>query len=148
MNDFVTSAHTRLYYGDSGTTAAASITTALAGIKNFPTLPKNEVDEFETTRIDQMDGSDHDWYKQFQPDHIDPGTLNAKLAFIPDNVETVYGLIRTSKAWKILFPNQDTLVFEGWLKTVGPEQEDRGEVVVDVVIRLLGKPVYAKYVAG
>jgi len=143
-NAYATSAHTRLFFGDSGETDPTLIVTALANVQSFPTLPKHEVDEFETTRIDQLDGSEHDWFKQFQPDHIDPGTLNLKLGFSGDNTETVYGLVRTTKAWKILFADGSTLVFEGWLKTVGPELQDRGEVLIDVVIRVTGKPAFAK----
>lgn len=145
-NAYATTAGTLLYYGDSGTADPA---TQLAGIKSFPGLPTYEVDEIETTRVDQEVSSGViDWYKQFAPDRVDPGELEVELAFIGATSETVYGLVRTFQAWKILFSNGDTLIFEGFIKTLGPEAANGDEIVMNATIRVSGKPTFTKFVAA
>lgn len=142
-NDFVPTAGMKLFYGAAGTADPA---TQLAGLRNIAGLPKNAVDEFEITTIDQMDGTEHDPFKQFAPDNIDPGTLNVKLALNETQLETLYGLGRTTYSWKILFKSGGKLVCDGWIKSIGPEAQDKQDVLVDVVIRWTGKPTFTKFV--
>lgn len=143
-NAYESSSGTKLYYGEVGADPA----TALANIQSIGKLPAHEVDEFETTRIDQVDGSAHDWFKQFAPDHIDPGTLEFKLALDGTQLETLYTLPRLLKAFKVLFPSGNKLVFSGFIKSLGPEFQDKSETLVNVVVRASGKPVFTKYTAG
>lgn len=128
-----------MFYDTLGTADPAS---ALGGIADISSLPKIVADEFETTRIDQMDGTSHDWFKQHAPDHIDPGTLGMKLALDGALIATLYGLIRTPQSFKVLFPSGATIIFDGFIKTVGPEANKGGEVLVDIEVRVNGKPVF------
>lgn len=139
-NTYAASSGTKLYYG----TTTGTPDTQLAGIKAFGALPKQETDEFEITRVDQMDGDEHDWFKQFAPDHIDPGTLELTLGLSETQLETLYDLVRDMRTWKIQFTSGGDLQFDGFIKTVGPEVEDKGEVIVTVAMRCSGKPTFTK----
>lgn len=137
---------TTLYYGDVG---GGDPATQLAGIKNFTSLPRNVADEFETTRVDaEVSAGVPDMFKYFEADKIDPGTLGVRLGFEGTQATTVYGLIGVKKEWKILFSDGSKLVFDGFVKEVGAELEDKGELMVPIVIRVSGKPVFTKYVAA
>ncbi|HEX7009480.1 MAG TPA: phage tail tube protein [Phycisphaeraceae bacterium] len=144
-NTYATTAGTKLFYGDVG---GGDPTTQLAGIDDI-TLPTHEADEFEVTRLDQeVSAGVHDWWKQWAPDHIDPGQIELKLAMDGTTVETLYGLVRQLKSWKILYSNGDKIVCDGWIKSVGQEAQRGDEVLIPVTIRLSGKPVYTKASAG
>ena len=131
-----------LYYDTLAAADPASTGTAMGGIAEITSLPKLVADEFETTRIDQMDGTSHDWFKQHAPDHIDPGTLECKLALDGTQTAILYGVIRTMQTFEILFPSGGKIIFDGYLKSIGPEANKGGEVLVDVIVRVSGKPVY------
>ncbi len=140
MNGYATTAGTKLFYDNLGTADPA---TQLAGIDSFTELPKQVADEFETTRVDQEEGTGvHDWFKQFAPDHVDPGQLGVKLAFNKSQISTLYGLVRQFKTWKVLFSDGSKLIVNGFIKEIGQESQDKDEVVVPVLIRLSGKPAF------
>lgn len=143
-NAYATTAGMKLFYDVVDTADPA---TALAGIDEIGGLPAQEVDEFETTRVDQEDGGSHDWFKQFAPDHIDPGTMELKLGLNETQLETLYSLVRQMKSFKILFSSGGKLVCNGFIKKVGPEANKNGEIKVGVTIRWSGKPTFTKYVA-
>lgn len=145
MNGYATTAGMKLFYDDVG---EADPATQLAGIKKWNGLPAQEVDEFETTRVDQeVSEGVHDWHKQVAPDHIDPGTIDLTLGMDETQLETLYGMIRQMKSWKILFSSGGKLVGNGFIKKIGQEAEDKGETVVPVTIRWSGKPTFTKYTA-
>ncbi|MCC6681501.1 MAG: hypothetical protein IT445_11425 [Phycisphaeraceae bacterium] len=145
MNGYATTAGLKLFYDAVDT---ADPQTALAGIDEIGGLPAQEVDEFETTRVDQEASAGvHDWFKQFAPDHIDPGTMEFKLGLSEAQLETLYGLVRQMKSWKILFSSGGKMVCNGFIKKVGPEANKGGEIKVPVTIRWSGKPTFTKYVA-
>ncbi len=142
-NAYATTAGTKIYYGTLATDPIAA-GTQLAGVAEIGSLPAQEADEFETTRVDQVDGGNHDWFKQFAPDHIDPGTMELKLAMNETQLETLYGLVRQFEAFGILFSSGGKLVCDGFIKKIGPEASKGSEVLVPVTIRLSGKPVFTK----
>jgi|GEM_PF-4562558 len=129
----------KLFYAALGT---ADPTTALAHIRSLPSLPKQTTDTFETTEIDQLDGTEHDWCKHFEMDHIDPGTLNPKLALDPTQTAALYAINRAKMAFKILFASGNSMIFDGAIITIGPEVQDKQDVLVDVVIKVDSLPVY------
>jgi len=146
-NTYATTAGTTLWFAPIGTDPIGGIGTAqLAGVDEINGLPAQEADEFETTRVDQevSGGGAHDWFKQFAPDHIDPGNIELKLAMNETQLETLYGLVRQMKAFGILFSSGGDLICDGFIKKVGPEAPKGDEVVVAVTIRLSGKPTFTK----
>jgi len=145
MNPYATTAGTKIYYADLGTDPI-TLGTQLAGVDEIGGLPAQEADEFETTRVDQDDGGNHDWFKQFAPDHIDPGTIELKLAMDETQLETLYGLVRQVKAFGILYSSGGNLVCDGFIKKVGQESPKGDEVLVPVTMRLSGKPMFTKAV--
>jgi len=118
--------------------------TLVGNIKAWNELPSMEVDEFETTRVDQLDGEEHDWFKYFEPDHIDPGQIGVTLGLDEDQLATLYELVRDMRSWLIEFPNGATVGFEGFIKTLGQEAEERGEIVIPVTIRISGKVEFTR----
>lgn len=143
MNGYATTAGTKLYYGNVGADPVTA-GTQLAGIDDITGLPRQEVDEFEVTRVDQEDSGAHDWFKQFAPDHIDPGTVEFKLAMNETQLETLYGLVRQVKSFGIKFSSGGKLVCDGWIKSVGQEATKGDEILVPVTVRFTGKPVFTK----
>lgn len=140
-NKHAAASGTLLFYGDAG---AADPATALANIDNFTGLPVHEADEFEITRIDQLDGSEHDPWKQFVADNVDPGDIALNLGVDEDTLETLYTLFRVTKSWKIGFTSGGKFVSDGWIKRIGYEFEQGGEILIPITIRLTGEPTFTK----
>lgn len=145
-NAYATTAGTKFFYADIGVDPIGGLgAVQLAGVDEISGLPALEADEFETTRVDQEASAGvHDWFKQFAPDHIDPGTLEIKLAMNEAQLETLYGLVRQMKAFGILFSSGGKLVFDGFVRNLGPEAAAGDEVLVAVTVRVSGKPTFTK----
>jgi hypothetical protein len=143
MNGYGTTTGIKIYYANIGTDPVAS-GTQLAGIDDIVSLPKRITDVIETTRVDQEDGGQIDWFKQFAPGHTDPGQGEFKFAMNETQLETFYTLQRQIKAYGISFSSGGKLVCNAFIIEVGQEAPKGDEVVVPVKIQFTGKPVFTK----
>lgn len=139
-NKYAASAGTKLFYGNTG----AEATTRLGNIKGYDSLPSAEVAEIDITRVDQEDGNAIDWWRQFAPDRITAGDLGVTIGLDKDLVETLYGLLRAERSWKILFSDGSKLTFEGFLKNIEPGVETDGEITFGLTMKPSGKVTFTK----
>ena len=126
-----------LLYGTVGS-AAAAITTALAGVKEFGELPGGEVADIDITRVDQANA-----HKKFAAEKlIDPGQLTITLGVKVSQVLTVQGLVGQSKAFKVAFSDTSTVHFDGYVKSYKPKAQKGDEATVEVTIKVSGAPTW------
>jgi len=144
LNGYATGAGTKLFYGDS----FGAETTQLAGVKKYPKLPGLEADEFDTTRVDQTDSGEIDFIKQKGLGYVDPGNLEIMLGFVDANTTAVYGLMRVTKFWKIVYSNGATLQFSGAIKAIGPEVQEKDEVTISVTVMVTSKHTFTAGTGG
>ena len=131
----------QLFFGDEGEEVQD---TPLAGIRKWTEIPGVDVEEFETTEVDAMDGEDADMAKYFEPNKADPGSLAFTLSFNEDHIDTVYTLRGVQKSWKILFKSGARLVFNGFIKKIGTEAQEKADILVPVTIRASGRVRFYK----
>jgi len=133
-------AGTRLFYGEEGQPA----NTPFGGIRRFTELPTLTIDEFETTEVDAMNGTEVDYLKYFEPGKEDPGQVVMTISYDEDNVETIYEKRRKVHSWQIRFKDGSFIPFDGWIKTIKPVQNEKEDTLFEVTIRVTKPPIPQK----
>lgn len=125
-------------------TATNGTFTALADVRSVKP-PNIQIGSSETTHLGSANAA-----KEFIPGWIDAGDIGFTLYFDSAQFSTVYGLVRSSRYWKITFPlvgtqtTAATWVAEGFLTSLDTAEMgiDDNAVTAPGTIKVTGKPTF------
>lgn len=110
------------------------------------TPPNITVGSGESTVLDSANAA-----KEFVPGWMDGGDASMSLRMGQAVLNTVYGFLRTTYYWKILFPlitgetNNSTWAFQGHITAFGNPQfgtDNDDPIGLDITIKVTGKPTF------
>lgn len=128
---------TSLSSNTAGSVATTSSWVLLSEIKNV-SGPAPDVTDVEVTNLESPN-----FTKEFIPGLINGGEVSFDVSYFKTACATVYGLIRTSTAWKIILPDTSTWTWDGYIKHFGVEQiESETELKNSVTIKVQTKPIF------
>lgn len=83
-------------------------------------------------------------FKEFLAGWGDGGVLQCEANFTPAQLATLYGQIRVTKAWRMLFSNGSKWDFNGHLNALNTDNPLEEEVSMPFSIKITGKPVFTQ----
>lgn len=127
------------------TTPGGGTYTAIAGVYGL-SGPSPTVDDVEITDFDSTG-----FFKEFMAGLVDGGEVTIELRFAKADFATLYGFIRTTKNYKIRFPDGSTgptlLLGSTWiaamyLKMIGNEHALGKDIVAKCTFKVTGVPAF------
>ena len=132
----------KFQYGDQPTGPASTTWTDFTSILDIKP-PKIEAKDIDVSVMDSPNQAE-----VYLPGWANGGEAELKIQFDKVQQNTVYGLFRTPKGFRIMF-NDGTqattgsnLVFTGYIKTFQNEVNREGLVTADVMVKVSGLPVF------
>jgi hypothetical protein len=121
-----------LAYADAGTSTSY---TTIADVKSI-TMPSMEVTDVDITNLDSAN-----YTKEFTAGLIDPGEISFTVSYDESQSNTLYGLLRQSKKFRVTATDSATYAVAGYVKTFGfPQVESESELTNEMVIKVNGAP--------
>lgn len=119
-----------------------------AGVREItpPTLESDDIDTSNMETADQV--------RTYMAGWAEPGELEATLAFKKSEASTVYNLFRQPKAFEVVFNDHPTtgstlvLPSGSYIKSVGQEVDRENETLLNVTIKVSGKPEFTPSPSG
>jgi hypothetical protein len=127
-----------LEFGDAATHAETNDWTKIAKVIELKP-PTVKADDIDTSTMES-----EEQFEEFDPGWAQGGEPEATVQFNADDNETVYGLFRQPKGFRITFSNGSHWKFNGYLNEFGNETERKGIVTTKVKFKVSGKPVFVK----
>lgn len=128
----------RITLGDADTYADTETWTKLAAVVEL-TPP---VADAESVDVSHMESEEQ--YEEKDPGWASVSDVEATIQHEKAKNETVLGLFRQVKGWKVVFSDGSHWGFTGFLASVGNEVERKGIVTIKVKITISGKPTFVK----
>jgi hypothetical protein len=129
---------TKLEYGDEDTYEDSETFTALAKVTELGGI-SIEGEDIDVSHMESVEQ-----FAEFDPGWADAGEVEATLQFEKTQNETVYGLFRQPKGFRMVFSEGSKWGFSGYIKGFSNEVERKGIVTAKVTIKISGKPVFVK----
>lgn len=129
---------TKLEFGNQANYADSTTWTEFAEITEI-TPPNVEADDIETSHMQSPEQ-----FKEFDPGWADGGEVELTINFDKDQNETVYGLFRQKKGFKMTFVDGSAWKFNGYIKAFGNEVDREGIITAPITLKISGKPVFEK----
>lgn len=132
---------TKIEYGNAATVAASTTWTALAKITELGGV------NVEAEDIDVSHMESPDQFEEFDPGWANGGEVEATIQFEKTENETVYGLFRVPKGFRMVFVDGSKWNLNGYIRSFGNEVERKGIVTAKIKIKVSGKPEFVKAAA-
>jgi hypothetical protein len=119
-----------------GTTNVPTGTWTSVGSIMEVSIPEESVDDVETTSMGITN-----YTRTFKAGLSDPGEVTFTVKYLDTTHDTLRGLLRTTKAWRIKHNDASGYGFDGYLKTLGGEAPIDNLVTVSGTIKLTNKVI-------
>lgn len=122
-----------------GATFAGTVASGLTSIAQITSisLPEVSCDDIDVTSMDSTDDA-----KEFVAGLIDSGSLGLELSYEKSNYSNLLGAVRISDTYTLTFKDGSTLVFTGYLKSVGGDMPVDGKITNSATFKVSGLPVF------
>ena len=121
-----------LAYADAGTSTSY---TTIADVKSI-TMPSMEVNDVDVTNLDSAN-----YTMEFKPGLINPGELTFTVSYDESQSNTLYGLLRAEKKFRVTATDSATYAVNGYIKQFGfPQVESESELTNELTIKVNGAP--------
>jgi hypothetical protein len=136
---------TRFEFGNGITVAESTTWTPFAKVLEVHP-PKIKADDIDTSHMESEEE-----FKEFDPGWAEGGDVEIKIQFEKVQNETIYGLFRQPKGYRMVFndapqPSGSKWKFSGYINGFANEVDRAGIVTADVTVKITGKPVFEKAV--
>lgn len=107
--------------------------------------PNIEFTDVETTHLSSANA-----FKEYVAGFGDGGEVKITINFAKAQINTLYGLVRVTEYWKVLFPligseaTNSQWAFQGHIKSLGNEIPDDDRITCDMVVKVTGKPTFTQ----
>jgi hypothetical protein len=133
----------RFDFGDAATVADTTSWTSFAKVLEV-TPPKIEGEDIDVSHMESADE-----FEEFDPGWANGGEPEIKIQFEKTQNETVYGLFRQKKGFRMVvadapYPSGSKWKFNGYIKGFANEVDRKGIVTADITIKISGKPEFEK----
>lgn len=125
-------------YGSGSTFADSETFTPFARVTEV-TPPTPEADDIDVSHMES-----DEQFKEYEAGWAEGGEVEFTIQFEKVQAETVYGLFRHSKGYKVTFADGSAWGCTGYIKSFGDEIDREGIVTTGVTIKVSGKPAFIK----
>ena len=129
---------TAVSYGSAALSGTPTYT-AMTNILNV-SGPNVEVDDIDTT---VCDSTSPDYFRLFEAGLADGGELTIEFVYAKALLSTLYGLIRTMRAYKLVFGDSGNWLSDGYIKSITHENPVDDKITYTVTIKFTGKGTFA-----
>ncbi len=125
---------TVVQYGNQSTYATSNSWTSLTNLVDI-TPPNVEAEDIDTSHMDSTSQ-----YETFVAGWANGGDVTFNLQYTKTLLNTVWGLFRTDKGFRVVLNDGGGWGFDGYIKSIGTTVERKGIAFIPVTVKVSGAP--------